>query len=1130
VRRIPDVTTRTDTPAAAAADAVAQAIAALEAQRGLLGDAAVDAALAPLRAALGGTQTLRQVSVVFLDVVGSTALSQQLDPEDMSTVMDELLAACTTIVKQHGGRVLQYAGDSLLAVFGADGAREDDAERAVHCALALVDEGAVRAVLTLETHGHAGLHVRVGVHTGPVLLGGGVAEDASIRGHTVHVAARMEQTAPRGRVRISHDTWQQVRGVFDVQVQPPMQIKGQDAPIATWLVIKAKPRAFRVPARGIEGSETALVGRSAELAQLLEGFETVCRTRAVCSVTLLGDAGVGKSRLVHELQHRLDRDERDFWLLLGRAMPSTRLQPYGLLRNVVAWRLQIADSDPAALARSRLVDGLLPLLAGDGVGTDEATAQAEALGQLLGMDFSASPRLAALLNDSRALRDRALAALARVLRRLAASDGSPIVMLLDDLQWADDASLDALWWLRGQAGLPLLQVCTARPEFAERRPAWATPEPADERHPALRLPPLGGPECRLLTRSLLARLAVPSPALEAMIEKQAEGNPFYAEELIKMLIDDGVIVVDAEHASWRLAEDRLVSARIPLTLTGVLQARLDGLATTERRALQRASVVGPVFWDAALGQLDPAAPGLLPAVQQRGMISGHAESAFQDTREFGFQHHLLHQVTYDTVLKADKRSGHAAAAAWLAARVGDREAEYLAVTAEHYERAGDREQALRWFKRAEEAASDRHANQVALDFVSRMLALVDPADIEMRCWLHQQQRELGDLTGQRDLQRQASDALEALAEAAGRIDWLAGVAANRALLYDRIGDREASREQAERGARLAEESGDGSAGVLSEGQLAWLARERGDFARAQQHLDRAFAWCARAEAQWPNRRRPFVYDIQLRLVAAQQCLSEDDLDGGLGQAEEALALSLDRRIDRLVYFSHDTAGVACRHLLRIEQAVQHIDLAEAAAQRVGMPMNVILCAVEHARLQIAIGNPDGAVPQARTAIEQLEALKAHGSAADARLVLAQALLMQGQPAQAVPVLREALTYLDRGGSATEQRNGRALLALALARQGALAEARDLIEANLADLAHPKAFGGIPPQVGRFAVWQTLVLLGDARAAEHLTLGRAELERRFAKVGNQAEARRIIEAWSDGNGLRLSPRPSVAQMS
>ena len=210
------------------------AITSLESQRSLLGNAVVDLALGGLlarRAALAaGTpvdvaeQALKLVTVLFLDVAGSTQLSQQLDPEDTGAVMDSLLGACTAIVAAHQGKVLQYAGDSLLAVFGAEQAQENDAERAVRAGLDLLAEGARHGAMVQARHGHSGFNVRVGVHTGGVLLGGGVDAENSIRGTAVNVAARMEQSAPVGKLRISHDTFAHVRGVFDVEPQSPIEV------------------------------------------------------------------------------------------------------------------------------------------------------------------------------------------------------------------------------------------------------------------------------------------------------------------------------------------------------------------------------------------------------------------------------------------------------------------------------------------------------------------------------------------------------------------------------------------------------------------------------------------------------------------------------------------------------------------------------------------------------------------------------------------------------------------------------------------------------------------------------------------------------------------------------------------
>ena len=606
----------------------------------------------------------RQVTVLFLDITGSTLMTRQLDPEDVLEVMDTVLRRFSQIVTAQGGRVLQYAGDSVLAAFGAERALEDDPERAVHAGLDLLAAAREHAVLVQREHGLAGFGIRVGIHTGEVLLGGGVDDDGTIRGYTVNIAARLEQSAPAGAVRISQETWRQVRGVFEAEAQPPLQVKGQDEPLLTYLVSGVRPRAFRALGRGVDGLETAFVGRQDELASLLGAFERTATGGGLQAVTLLAEAGLGKSRLLHEFQLGLDASERSCWLLRGRAQPASQHQPYGLLRDVLAWRLQIADSDRADAARERLVQGLLPFFAADGDAA--ALSQAELLGQLIGMDFSASPRLAAMLRDARLLRDGALAAFATWLQRLAASDGSSVVLLLDDLQWADDASLDLLEQVRTRTELPLLLVLAARPTLLERRPNWGQ---GWERHQAVTLAPLPAAGRRALLQSLLQRVDDVPPALLTLIDDQAEGNPYYAEELVQMLIDVGVIdnsVSDPGAERWHVRPERLAAAHVPGTLVGVLQARLDALAANERRAIQAASIVGPVFWDDALQSLDHGATDMLPELQRKAMVQARAESAFEGTCEEAFNHHLLHQVTYDTLLKAERRAGHAQAAQWLA--------------------------------------------------------------------------------------------------------------------------------------------------------------------------------------------------------------------------------------------------------------------------------------------------------------------------------------------------------------------------------------------------------------------------------------------------------------------------------
>ena len=638
------------------------AIAALEAQRALLGDAVVEAALAPMRRELAAThsaesatnQRLKQVSVLFVDVVGSTAIGQRLDPEEIHAVMDGALERFTVIVQAHHGRVLKYTGDGMLAVFGSEVAGEDDVEGAIRVGLGIIEDARLHAPYVRERYGLPDFEVRAGVHTGIALIGGGVDTESSIRGDTVNVAARMEQSAPPGRLRISHDSYRHVRGLFDVVEQPPISVKGVGQPLRTYLVERVTPRAFRTTTRGIEGVQTRMVGRESELKVLQAAFDATVAERSGRAVTVVGEAGVGKSRLLAEFQQSLDL--RSCWLLAGRAHPRSALYPYGLLRDMLTRHLKIGEWDAAALAERKLIEGLGPLF------VEEGEAPIHLLGHLIGLDFSTSPHVEELLRNERQFKALAFDAGALFLHRL--GDSKPVVMMLDDLHWADNGSLEFIRFAsRRNRDVPLFSVMLTRPSFFEQHANWTDSE---DSHIRLDLKPLDKVFSGELAETLLQHVADVPAALRALVTDGAEGNPFYMEELVKMLIDDGVIVAEAQ--GCRVLADKLMGTRVPSTLTGVLQARLDALGPRERNALQQAAVVGHVFWDRALAASDPGAVDALPVLLRKQFIVHHDMATVDDTREYAFQHHLLHQVTYDTMLKEPRRQGHERVGAFWSAR------------------------------------------------------------------------------------------------------------------------------------------------------------------------------------------------------------------------------------------------------------------------------------------------------------------------------------------------------------------------------------------------------------------------------------------------------------------------------
>jgi class 3 adenylate cyclase len=635
---------------------VEHAIAALESQRALLGDAVVEIALAPLReklAALASAaqeQQRKHATILFADVSGFTALSETMDAEDVNDIMNALWQQLDTIITQHGGVIDKHIGDAIMAIWGAHIARENDPEQAIRAALAMQ-----AALTTMRAAQPVALFLRIGINTGPVLVGTvGTTNEFTAMGDAVNLASRLEHAAPVGGILISHDTYRHVRGLFDVEVRAPLQVKGKAQPIQTYVVEQAKPRSFALPARGIEGVETRMIGRDTDLLFLQQAIRAVITDREAQSITVVGDAGIGKSRLLYELRSWIELIPERITLFLGRATQETRRRPYALLRDIFAFRFGIHDSDTAVIAREKLMTGWLEML---GEQHPEVLRKGHLMGHLLGFDFSESPLVAGIVDDPRQLRYRALQAISELFTAFSQQD--PVLIAVEDTHWADDASLDALVALTEScASLPMLLLYMSRPTLFEHRPAWGE---GDATHTRLTLQPLSRGDSRRLVEHILRYLPTIPHEIRELIVRGADGNPFYVEELIKMLIEQGGIVPDA--TTWRVVEDRLSTIEVPPTLTGVLQARLDSLHAEERTVLQHAAVIGRTFWDQAVEH--GHSPGVcsvhaaLAALRQHELIYRHETSTFAAATEYLFKHALLRDVTYETLLKRQRRIYHA---------------------------------------------------------------------------------------------------------------------------------------------------------------------------------------------------------------------------------------------------------------------------------------------------------------------------------------------------------------------------------------------------------------------------------------------------------------------------------------
>ncbi|WP_374688785.1 AAA family ATPase, partial [Promineifilum sp.] len=542
--------------------------------------------------------------------------------------------------------------------------------------------------------------------------------------------------AEPGTILISHNTYRHVRGVFDVQPRDPITVKGVEGPVQTYVVLRAKPRAFRMATRGVEGIETRMVGRETEMLALQTAYADALDSSETRVVTVVGEAGVGKSRLLYEFDNWLELRPETVWYFKGRATPNLRNVPHSLFRDLFAFRFQILDSDSAAVALEKFRAGM--------AGALEA-ARADIIGHWLGFDFSASEAIKSLLGGGD-LGAIGRAYLTRYFRALAAA--GPLVILLEDLHWADEQSLDLVAHLVGALpAAPLLVVCAARPVFLERRPGWGKGEAAFRR---IQLMPLSKRASRMLVDEILRRVDEVPDSLRELIIDAAEGNPFYVEEMVKMLIEQGVIERPLPNplprgegvrspsrreglgeGAWRVKVEKLATLKVPPTLTALLQARLDGLPRPEREALQRASVVGRLFWDDAVADLmqterNTIAP-TLAAVRKRELIFRREHSSFVDADEYIFKHALLRDVAYETVLRKYRAESHGRVARWLEVHAGERLGEYLGLIAEHYVQAGEGLKAAALLERSGYEAAEVGLYGAARRALERALALREAA-------------------------------------------------------------------------------------------------------------------------------------------------------------------------------------------------------------------------------------------------------------------------------------------------------------------------------------------------------------------------------------------------------------------
>jgi class 3 adenylate cyclase/tetratricopeptide (TPR) repeat protein len=1019
------------------------------------------------------------ISILFVDQVGSTARADGADPEDVRDRNRLYYEETRARIERHGGIIEKYAGDAVMAVFGAPLARSDDAERAIRAAL-----GILEGIRELNEH-HLGLdlEVRVGVATGEAVVEIDPPPGQSLAtGDVVNTAARLQTAAPPGRAIVEAETFRLTKDAIRYEELPPIKAKGKRAPVPVWLVVDAVPEIVSAAPRA------PLVGRDREMLLIQTVWEGVIGAGNAHLISVLGPAGIGKSRLAREVEAEVEAGGgRVLW---GRNLPYEQQTPYHAASQIVRLAAGIPGSDPVETAREKLamlVASLLP--------QQESADATRYLSLLLGLGLDEPARDPFQIHFA--------------FRRLAEelSERRPLLLVFDDLQWADDALLDLIDYLAGHLRDHRVAVMVlARPEFLESRATWGAGVLG---HTSIPLNPLTPNAATDVALTLLAG-DHQSTTLEKVVAT-AEGNPLFIEELVASIEDDPT------------------ATEVPTTVRAVIAARIDALPSEARAALLRASVIGRTFWRGVLSQIGEVADidAALEALETRGLIQRRSPSQVEGDAEFSFKHDLIHDTAYATLPRVSRKELHAATAGVLERSVKD-PSEIAWILAYHWREAGEFGRAIKNLLTAAERARDAWALEETYDLYSQALDLASTDGERKRIRL---KRGLA-LTRLEDFGRAARELTELIPQLEGIDEIEALIARARSTLWTE--QTEETIAGAQRALDLAREREMAELEAPALGLLGAAYGMRGETG----DLDRAVELCNEALETWvPGTRRPElaeIYHLQgdhtywagtyeqamemaqlAQTTAGAQPGSEEfvlrgaGMQGlilaGMGRYEEAIsmgqeAIAIGLRMGRPTNVVTNYSTLPLREIFAVDEAHRR---SEEVADRLGpsdfnMPwMNAradllvaeVLAgnlgqaikqwpgvwdealaskawerwlvsgrvAATRAELELELGNLDDAVTWASRALEMAVATHRKKYQVVARTTLGTALARQGLAEEAVVELSAAVGGADELGSPLFRWQARAALATALARikrgdpDGVRSEAIEIIQSVASSL-------------------------------------------------------------------------------
>ncbi len=645
----------------------------------------------------------RVITMLFCDVTGSTSMAEQLDPEEWAEIMNEAFDYLITPIYRYEGTLARMMGDGILAFFGAPIAHEDDPQRAIRAGLDIVEGVEPFRNEIFEDYG-LDFNVRVVINTGPVVvgeIGSDLALEYTAMGDAINLAARMEETAAPGTVQISSYTYLLVEPLFNVEPLGNIELKGKDKPIKSYRAIGPKSIPGRI--RGIEGLEAPLIGREQEFDALL-GMMNDLDNGSGGIVFLIGEAGLGRSRLIGELHEKLGIHNGDGakWRE-SQGIPYESSRPYSMFQRHMRASLGIGPEDSPEVIEKKIGD------TADRFPTEERELIVQAIDGVLALGEAGESQL----ESAEALKRQLFSVALKIWRDDANRDA--IVAVFDDLHWADASSVELLAHLfQLVTDSPVLFICATRPDLDT--PFWNTRKAAEQRFGdqllEINLTPLTISESDDLVNNLLTVSELPDD-LRLLISSKSDGNPFYVEEVIRTLIDSGSVVRDESGNSWK-ATGPIEELSIPDNVQSLLISRIDRLGKQSKRTLQLASVIGRSFYERVLANIANRIEDLSGELETLQKVDLIMESARTPELEYMFRHELTRDAAYHTILHRERRRFHRRVGEALELLMADQIGEEAHRLAYHFGEARDKERALKYYILAGDQAASIFANDEAL--------------------------------------------------------------------------------------------------------------------------------------------------------------------------------------------------------------------------------------------------------------------------------------------------------------------------------------------------------------------------------------------------------------------------------